>query len=342
MSQSNWTLLEQLCALHGVSGDEDAVRRFLTAQIDGHCSWRIDQMGNLICEKKGRQTPAKKLMISAHMDEVGMMVTEITEDGYLKFTTIGGIDQRVVLGRAVRLCRSGLVGVIGTKAMHQQSAEERGKAVSISQLVIDIGACSKEEAEQHVTLGDTVAFESAFEVFGDGFLKAKALDDRAGCMVLVQLLQEEAEYDFTATFVVQEEVGLRGAKTAAYTVNPDVAIVLETTTAADISGVSGEKQVCKLGEGAVVGFMDRATIYPREQYAKAFALAKAHDIPCQTKTMVAGGNDAGAIHTTRGGVPTLAVSFPCRYLHSATCVIQQKDYDSVLSLTRLLAEEFVK
>lgn len=342
MSIRDWTFLEQLSNLNGISGDEDAVRAFLIEQVRGHCSYTVDVMGNLICHKKGRQTPSKKLLLSAHMDEVGMIVTQVTEDGYLKFAAVGGVDRRVLPGRAVTLCRSGLEGVIGTKAMHQQSAEERGKSVPVGQLVIDIGAGSREEAERYVTAGDSVTFQSTFELFGDGFIKGKALDDRAGCMILVDLLKEEAAFDFTAAFVVQEEVGLRGAKTAAYTVNPDVAIVVETTTAADISGVGGEKRVCSLGRGAVVGFMDRSTIYPRFMYQKAFELAEQNSIPCQTKSMVAGGNDAGAIHTTRGGVPTLAVSFPCRYLHSATCVIQERDYESVRSLVRLLAEEFVK
>lgn len=324
--------LQQLCTLSGVSGDESAVRDYIIEQVKDHCSYQIDPLGNLICQKIGSKTPQKKLMISAHMDEVGLIVTAITSDGFLKFDTVGGIDRRVLVGRSVRVAKNGIVGVIGTKAMHQQSAEEREKAVTVKQMSIDIGATSTEQAEEYVALGDTVVFDSTFEQFGDGFVKGKALDDRIGCDLLIDLIKTYDAYDFTATFVVQEEVGLRGAKVAAYTVNPDLCIVLETTTAADIAGVSGEKCVCKLGDGAVVSFMDRSTIYPKQLFDLAFAVAKQHDLPCQTKTMVAGGNDAGAIHVARGGVQTLAVSLPCRYLHSATCVIKAEDYHNTKAL----------
>ncbi len=326
------TLIKELSMLPGISGDEGAVRQAIIEKIKDHCSYTVDPMGNLICEKKGKRPTTKKVLLAAHMDEVGMIVTAITEQGYLQFDTVGGIESKVLLGRAVRLYRTGVVGVIGTKAVHEQRAEEKGKAVAVSKLVIDIGAKDKADAEAWVRAGDGVVFESAFVPFGDGFVKGKALDDRVGCALLIELLQQPAETDFTVAFTVQEEVGLRGAKTAAYTVNPDVAIVLETTTAADIAGVSGQERVCTLQKGAVVGFMDRATIYPRSLYQLAQKIAKEKDIAIQTKSMVAGGNDSGAIHQSRGGVPTLAISLPCRYLHTATCVIHKDDYKAVWDL----------
>lgn len=333
--------IKLLSQLNGISGDEDRVRDWIIEQIAPYCEYKIDPLGNLICFKKGMMTPEKKLMISAHMDEVGMIITDVTEEGLFKFTTVGGIDQRVILGRGVNLYRSGLTGVIGTKAVHQQTAEEKNRSVRVDEMFIDIGASSKEEALSQVKLGDSVAFYGECESFGDGYLRGKALDDRIGCAVMIEMMQSQLKYDTYFTFVVQEEVGLRGATVAAYTVAPDVAIVMEATTAADLSNVTGAKQVCALGKGAVVGFMDRATIYPKDLYQMAFSLAEEKGIPCQTKTMVAGGNDAGAIHTAAGGVKTLAVSVPCRYLHSPFCVVKEEDVVSVAKLVDALAEKIL-
>lgn len=333
--------IKALSRLNGISGDEDQVRNWIISQIAPYCQYQVDNLGNIICLKKGMIIPNKKLMISAHMDEVGLIVTNITEDGLLKFTTVGGVDDRVILGRAVSLYRSGLKGVIGTKAIHQQSGKERETAVKAEEMFIDIGASSKEEALEQVKPGDSVAFLGDCEEFGDGYLKGKALDDRIGCALLIQMIQSKLKYDTYFVFAVQEEIGLRGAKAAAYSVDPDLSIVVEATTAADLSDVPEEKKVCRLGQGAVVGFMDRSTIYNRELYDIAFALAHKYGIPCQTKTMVAGGNDAGAIHTTRGGVKTIAVSVPCRYLHSPYCVVKQEDVESTARMVQTLAENLL-
>ncbi len=327
--------LKKLCGLCGISGREQTVADEIERQISPYCSCRRDNLGNLIAQKQGKKRAGHTLMISAHMDEVGMIVTDITSDGMLRFAPVGGIDSRVMIGRSV-LVGDGISGVIGTKAMHMQTAEERGTAVKSDQLFIDIGAEDKEDAQRFVSRGESVCFDSDFLEFGNGFLKGKAIDDRFGCALMVELIRSELEYDTTFVFSTQEEIGLRGAKAAAYSVNPDFAIVCEATTAADISGVDGEKQVCTLGKGAVVGFMDHRTMYDRELYRLAFQTAEECGIPCQTKTMVAGGNDAGAIHTSRGGVRTIAVSIPCRYLHSPSCVIQKEDMNSCLELVRAL------
>ena len=167
-----------------------------------------------------------------------------------------------------------------------------------------------------------------FRTLGDGRVCSKAIDDRAGCALLLGLLEQELPYDITAAFLVQEEIGLRGATAAAYTVAPEFALVLEATTAADIVGASGGERVCTLGGGPVISFMDRSTMYDKGMYQAAFALCQAQGIPCQTKTRIAGGNDSGAIHVSRGGVRTLAVSLPCRYLHSPSCVADLADLDA--------------
>ncbi len=333
--------LEKLCSISGISGREKAVSEEIERQIKGHCEYYYDNLGNLIAVKKGKNQANHKVMISAHMDEVGMIITSVTSDGMLRFAPVGGIDSRVLIGRSV-LVGEKMYGVIGTKAVHLQSPEERKTAVKSDDLFIDIGAIDKEDALKHISLGESVCFDSPFVSFGNGFLKGKAIDDRFGCALMIRMIQGDLEYDTTFVFCVQEEVGLRGAKAAAYTVNPDFAIVCEATTAADVSDVPDNKKVCKLGNGAVVSYMDHRTVYDKELYDLAFSTAQEHQIACQTKTMVAGGNDAGAIHTSRGGVRTMAISIPCRYLHSPSCVIQQQDMESCYQLVRLMAERIQK
>lgn len=331
--------LKKLCCLNGVSGNEDEVRDYIISQIEGFCEYHIDNIGNIIAFKKGKKTPKNKVLISAHTDEVGMIVTHINSDGTLKISTVGGVDARVIFGRQVLVGDKKIVGVIGSKAVHNLSPEEKDLAVKSDKLYIDIGAENKEQAESYVCLGDCVCFKSDFIEFGDGFLKAKAIDDRAGCAIMLDLIRSELECDTFFSFVTQEELGLRGAKVAAFTVDPDIAIVLEATTAADIPSVSGDKRVCELGKGAVVTFMDKSTIYNKTLYKLAFETAEENSIPCQTKSIVAGGNDSGAIHLSRGGVKTIAISVPCRYLHSPSCVIKKSDFEAVNNLTKAVLEK---
>lgn len=328
--------LREICMLDGASGNESAVRDYIMKNITAD-EVTVDALGNLIVFKKGRNAPKNKIMLAAHMDEVGFMVTDVTEDGFLRFGAVGGIDPRVVMGRAVRF-GNGALGVVGTKATHQQSAEERKKAPDFEDMYIDIGARSREEAERIAPRGAVACFDSDFFAFGEGYIKGKAIDDRAGCLIMMDMINSELEYDMWFVFTVQEEVGTRGARAAAFTVAPDIAIVLETTTACDIAGVSGDKRVCQLGEGCVVSYMDRSTVYDRELYRLAFDIAERTGIPVQTKTLVAGGNDSGAIHVSSGGVRTCALSAPCRYLHSPACVVKDSDLESVKSLTFAMAE----
>lgn len=328
--------LKEICMLDGTSGDEGAVRDYILSHITAD-KVEVDNLGNIIVFKKGRSVPKNKVMLAAHMDEVGFMITDITEDGFLRFDAVGGVDPRVVLGRAVRL-KNGTLGVIGTKATHQLTAEQRKKAPDFGDMYIDIGAQSRSAAQKLAARGDTACFDTDFFRFGDGFIKGKAIDDRAGCLIMMDMINSDLAYDMWFAFTVQEEVGTRGAAAAAFTVNPDIAIVLETTTACDIAGVSGDKRVCSLGGGAVISYMDRRTVYDRELYRLAFDTAQRLSIPAQTKTVVAGGNDSGAIHVSRGGVRTCALSVPCRYLHSPSCVIRESDYTATKQLAFAMAE----
>lgn len=329
--------LKTLCGINGISGDEGSVAEYICSQLDGIAEYKVDNLGSIIAFKKGRKASGKKVMVSAHMDEVGMIVTYVNPDGTLKISPVGGIDPRVVFGRRVEIGKDRICGVVGGKAVHNLTADDRKKSVPFDSMTVDIGTDSSEETLKLVSIGDSVCFVSKFTEFGDGLLASKAIDDRAGCAIMLKLIREELEYDTYFTFVVQEEIGLRGSACAAYTVNPDAALVLESTTAADVPSAAEEKRVCALKRGPVVSFMDRHTIYDKELYALAFKTAEELKIPCQTKSMIAGGNDAGAIHVSRTGVRTAAISLPCRYLHSPYCVIAREDLEN----SYLLAKNFI-
>lgn len=332
--------LKALCELNGTSGREEKVREFILGRIKGKCEYKIDPLGNIIAFKKGKKTASNKVMLTAHMDEVGFIITYITDDGFLRFDSVGGIDEKVIAGRAVAVGEKEIPGVIGLKPIHLTDKADEGKVPTISKLYIDIGASSKEEAEQYVSVGDSAYFISAFEKFGDNKIKSKAIDDRFGCAVMLDMICGETEYDAYFVFLVQEEVGLRGSIAAAYSVDPDYAIVLEATTAADVAGVKDSDAVCILSKGAVISFMDRSTVYDRKLFKRAFELAEENGVACQVKTAVAGGNDAGSIHKSRGGVYTITVSLPCRYIHSATSVADERDMDSCRKLAELLLSDF--
>lgn len=331
--------LKELCELNGVSGGENKVREYIIDKIKDKADYSVDKLGNIIAFKKGLTVPKNKIMIDAHMDEVGLIITSIQSDGTLTFAEVGGIDPSVVIGRQVTVGAEELNGVVGAKAVHNLSADEREQPAKMESLYIDIGAADREEAEKYIALGDYAYFISEYTEFGNDVIKAKAIDDRFGCALMIDLINSELPYDLYFTFTVQEEIGLRGAKTAAYTVNPDIAIAVEATTAADIDGVAEQKQVCKMGNGAVVSFMDRGTMYNRDLYNIAFEQAKKKNIPCQTKSVIAGGNNSGAIHTTRGGIKTIAVSVPCRYLHSASSVANKNDMKACADMVNAIIEK---
>ena len=323
-------LLKQLCMIDGTSGDEGAVREFVISQIKDYCEYKVDNLGNIIAFKKGQKAPDKKVLIDAHLDEVGLIITHIDDNGFLRFKTVGGIDTAALMFRRV-LINGKTLGVIGGKPIHLCDGDERKKLPNAENLYIDIGSKDKETTSQLVSVGDYAVMCSDYNLVGNKVL-SKALDDRVGCAVLIDLIKQESPYDFYASFSVQEEVGLRGAKVAAFSVEPDAAIVIDGTTAADVSGVADSKKVCYQGKGAVVSFMDGATSYDREYYKAALNSG----IISQSKCAVAGGNNAGAIHLSRAGVRTVALSVPCRYIHTAGSTCDLNDVIAVRELTKYM------
>lgn len=332
-------LTKKLCNLYGPSGIEDEVREAIIEEISPHCEkLYTDKVGNLIAYKKGKKATARPMMFAAHMDEVGFMIQYISDDGYLYFDTIGGIDNSVIGGRRIVLGDNRLLGVVASKAIHLQKPEERGMCIPISEMYIDIGCTDKETAKKHISVGDCGVFVPNFEEFGDGFIKSKAIDDRFGCAVLCEMIKEEREYDTIFVFTVCEETGCRGAQTAAYALNPECCVVIESTTAGDLNGVAVERRACAVGEGAVLTVMDGGTIYDKGLLDKALTLAKDNGVKHQIKNTVAGGNDSRAFQTTAKGSKVLAISAPVRYIHSASCVAKISDLEDVLALARLVAD----
>ncbi|MBO5872940.1 MAG: M42 family peptidase [Clostridia bacterium] len=326
-------LLKTLCSLSAVSGSESELRDFIIKEVSPFAECTVDKLGNIICFKKGKSPASKKVMVDAHIDEVGIIATSFTADGFVKFQTVGGIDPAVMLCRSV-IFENGTRGVVGLKPVHLSKADERKKLPDLDSLYIDIGVACEEDAEKLISVGDTAVFESEFELLGENNVKAKALDDRAGVSCLISLLKDESEYDFYATFTAGEEVGCRGARTAAFGLSPDCAIVLEATTAADLEGVPEENKVCCLGKGPAISFMDKSTLYDRRLYDAAINSG----LLCQPKSAVAGGNNSGAIHLSKDGVPTLSISLPCRYIHSPSSVASLLDLEAM----RVLAKEMLK
>lgn len=333
-------LIKELCALNGVSGDEDRVREFIRGQAEPYAdSIRTDALGNLIVFKKGTKTTGHKLLMAAHMDEVGLIVTHVTDEGYLKFDFVGGVDRRVAIGKSVVLGDQAIQGIIGLKAIHLVSREERKKTPKTDSMYIDIGAKNKEEALKLVQPGTYGSFIGEPEAFGNGLLKAKAIDDRVGCAVMLALMKEELPMDVTFAFTAQEEVGTRGAFGAAFSVSPEIALVLETTTAADLPNVEEHRKVCAPGKGPVISYMDGGTIYDRGLFEDLRRLAEENQIPWQSKEYIAGGNDARSIQRSKAGVRVAAVSAAVRYLHAPASVGSVADFENMLKLARLFVAD---
>ena len=329
-------LLKQLCLLNGVSGDEGEVRAFLRAQAEPYAdSIRTDALGNLIVFKQGAKATGNRLLLAAHMDEVGLIITHVTDEGFLKFGFVGGVDRRIAIGKPVVLGPDRVPGIISLKAIHLTDKAELKKVPKTDSLYIDIGVGSREEALKKGPLGTYGSFVSQPEEFGDGFFKARAIDDRIGCAIMLELLKEELPLDVTFAFTTQEEVGTRGAFGAAFSVTPQVALVLETTTAADLPGVDSHRRVCAPGKGPVISYMDGSTIYDRGLFEDLRRLAEDNGIPWQTKEYIAGGNDARTIQRTKQGVRVAAMSAATRYLHAPSSVASVADFKNMLELTRL-------
>ncbi len=341
-------LLQELSETIGVSGKEEAVRKIILGAIDGHASEiRIDPMGGVSAIKKGTGKNRPRVMLAAHMDETGFMVTGLGGDGLIKFTNIGGVDERILPGLRVKIGDDKIPGVIIWTPIHKSSGQNT--PLKVSDLRIDIGASSKDEVGGKVKLGDRIAYDSRFMEIGKTMLRGKSFDDRVGCSLLVDVLQSGPyPVDVLAAFTVQEEIGLRGARVAAQRLKPDVAIALEGTTANDIPNPMAEidedeghfpNPTCKLGDGPALTVMDRSLIVNPQLLNFLRDTAEKHKIPYQVKTYLGGGTDAGAIHTSNAGVVSGVISVPCRYIHSPTAYLNRDDYANTLKLIQAVLKD---
>lgn len=324
-------MLKKYTDAFGVSGCEKEIREVIKDTIGNLENIRTDKLGNLIVHKPNK---GKKVMLAAHMDEVGFIVKSICEDGRIKFTTVGGIDARILISKRVIFGRNKTVGVIGSKPIHLQNPKERLEPIDMDDLFIDIGATSRLEAKNFLKLGDYGTFESEYIDMGN-FIKAKALDDRVGCAVITEMLKEEFMLDFYGVFTVQEEVGLRGAGVVAFSIEPEIAIVIEGTTCADIA--KDEKDfVTTSGEGPAISIMDRTSAANGRFIKRITEVAEKNEIPYQFRRGIVGGNDGGKIHNTKAGCVTVTISVPTRYIHSPISMINKKDYENTIRLVRLV------
>ena len=330
--------LKRLLEADGASGSEGAVRVLLEEKLNGRFEYTADRIGNLYAHSGGFFPNDIKLMITAHMDEVALMITHITKEGYLKFQAIGGMDERILPGKAVKVGEKKVSGIIGSLAIHLQTKAQREKISEMRDLFIDIGAKDETQALEHVSVGDIAYFTSPAEEMGD-VIKAKALDDRVGCMVLMDLLERLPEENFTAVFTTREEIGCFGAMAAASAVKPKYAIVLEGTTASDIGETDEADEVCAVGKGPVLSFMDNGAIYDRKFLKLACSVAERKGIPYQLKRAVAGGNEAGRIQKIGEGCHVLAISVPCRYIHGPVSVASMKDVEAMKELAAAIIQE---
>jgi endoglucanase len=334
-------LTQELCALSGVSGWEDDVRDRIRELIAPYADEiETDPLGNLYVFKHGRVHNDRTIMICAHMDEVGLIVTGIDENGYLRVDQVGGIDRRVLFGKRVFAGPDAIPGVVGCVPKHLLSEEEmKTKVPAWENIYVDIGAHDRAEAESRIRAGDRITFDPVIRRMGDSCLMAKAIDDRVGCAAMIQLLRSELPCDVRFVFTVQEEVGCRGARAAAARVRPEIGIVLEGTTAADVADVPEGREICSLGKGVVIPFMDRSTIYPRRLWELAVETAKKSGVAWQTKNRIAGGTDASAVQRTAGGAEVITMSVPVRNIHSPSGVADIRDIECLPKLCACLLEE---
>lgn len=340
----DFSLLKTISQLPGLSGREENVRNYLKDILTPYADEvRTDVLGNLILTKKG--TSNKNLLLCAHMDEVGLMVRFIDDRGFLRFITVGGIDPRTLLAQRVRVqTQSGLLlGIIGTKPAHITTEMERSQAVPLKDLFIDLGL-PVEQVRKLVQIGDPVVLDRSYEEFGDDRISSKAIDNRGGIFVLAEVFKQlqNPHYTVQAVFTVQEEVGVRGATTAAFGLSADVCLCLDTTGAADIPGVAPQDYIVQLGSGVGISILDSMTITPRPLLDALKKHCVQHHIPYQVRIAQRGGNDAGAVHLSKTGVPTCALSLPTRNIHSNVEICSKKDIQAMIDLTLLCAQEGIQ
>jgi len=334
-------LLQRLTELDGVPGAEDTVRAFMREHLDGLAEFEVDKLGSLVCKKAGR-SESPRIMIPAHMDEVGFMVKDITDQGYVRFAPLGGWLDQTLLGHMVTVwTRKGPIeGVIGCAPPHMTPPEERGKVIKRTTMFIDVGARDKKHAQGNlnVRIGDPIVPQQGFRKVGDGkHLLAKAWDDRVGCALIIDLIKVFQKTSHPNTLygvgTVQEEVGTRGAKTAADVVNPDFCIVLEVGLATDMPGMKDEPTVA-LGKGPDICVLEAGTIPDRRFTQFVMDIAEKAKIPHQVSLIERGSTDARVIHIHHRGVPSVVIGVPARYIHSHAGIIHADDYDKTLKLLK--------
>ena len=337
-------LLATLSNAFGPPGNEEDVREVLKKELGEYADEvRVDKLGNIFFHHHGKKE-YPNVMLAAHMDEVGFMVTFIEKNGFLRFQTLGGITSNLMPGQVILLRKGSkgyLKGIIGTKPPHIMTEEEQKNIVPIEELFIDIGAESLEEANRKgVEIGTPGVFDIEFAELGGGYLMGKAFDDRAGCIVLVEVFKalRDSPYNLIAVGTVQEEVGGRGARTAAWQIDPAYGLALEGTFAADVPGSREDRMSANLKGGPVITIMDRTTITHPIILKTLIKLGKEKSIPFQFKKVPMGGTDAGAIHLTKAGVLSGTVAVPCRYIHGPASVTHVDDLNSTIALVT----EFVK
>lgn len=331
-------LLKRLSEACGISGFEDEIREILKDELkDCVDEMETDIMGNLITTHKGKEGKPI-VMLASHMDEIGLMVSFIDDDGFLRFVKIGGINDQMLLNQKVYVqTENGEVpGIIGSKPPHITSAEEAKKIITYKDMFIDIGAKDKEQAETLVSIGDAIVFHTDFEECLNDLVMGKALDNRVGCAIMTKVMQQlDTEATVYGVGTVQEEVGLKGAKTSAFKLNPDMAIALDVTIAGDHPGVKPEDAPVKAGSGPVISFADasgRGLITHPMMKKLLLEAAESAGIECQLEVGDGGTTDATAIHLTREGIATATLSAGSRYIHTPISVVNLKDMEDTVKL----------
>jgi putative aminopeptidase FrvX len=324
-------LLEKLCNACAVSGDEGEVRKIVLEQLKGYAgNVRVDALGNVLVTCLGSGKDLTKVMLSAHMDEVGFMLVADEGEGLFYFETIGSIDVRQLPGKAVLIGKDHLPGVIGARPIHMTTAEERKQKIPLDALRIDIGPGGAKAKP-----GDRAAFATRFQHNGPALI-AKALDNRFGVVTLIEIIKNApVNIDLLVAFTVQEENGLRGAKVAAYTFNPDMAIVVDATPANDLPSWEDDENIfynTKLGLGPAIYIADGGTLSDPRLVRHLSETAQTEGIPFQLRQPGGGGTDAGSIHMTRSGVPSVSVSVPHRHSHTAASIARVDDWKNTLKL----------
>jgi putative aminopeptidase FrvX len=332
-------MLEELSNAFGPSGCEHEVRHILARALrDKVDDLQTDALGNLIAYKRGTgPEPRLKVMVDAHTDEVGMMITRIEKNGLLGFRAVGGIDDRLLLAKGIVVGDQRLPGIITAPPIHLTKPDQRKQVIKIDQLVIDIGASSADEAKRLVKIGDYATFDTCFQVLDQGGLrtvKGKAFDDRIGCAIAVALAEGDYAIDLYLSFSTQEEVGLRGARVAAFRIEPDVAFALEGTICDDTPKEADVSPTTEMGKGPAISVMDRSFIADRRLVRLLVDTAQANDIPYQFKQPGMGSTDAGVIHLSKTGVPSVALSVPSRYIHGPVSMASLNDFDHAVALMK--------